>query len=140
MHCIFKDINQHFDILINCYDDTNVTSVINKTNFPFLDNIYISYKPGKLIELWNDNPYHVYITNYDYILFMLDDIEIENINVSELIQIKNQHDIEFISPRVEYSTWEYMNMYSGDQLAITNRIEVYCLLFDYGNFMKFLHQ
>lgn len=138
LHCIFKDINQNFDILINCYDDANVTSVVNKTVFPFLDNIYINYKPGKLIELWNDNPYHVYITNYDYILFILDDIEIKNINVSELIQIKNQHNIEFISPRVEHSTWEYMNMYSGDQLAITNRIEVYCLLFDYGNFMKFL--
>jgi len=138
LYCIFKDINQHFDILINCYDDTNVTSEINKINFPFLDNIYISYKPGKLIELWTNNPYHIYVTNYDYILFILDDVEIENINVSELIQIKNQHDIEFISPRVEHSTWEYMNMHSGHQLAITNRIEVYCLLFNYENFMKFL--
>ena len=50
LHYIFKDINQHFDILINCYDDIDITNIVNKTNFHFLDNIYINYKKGKLIE------------------------------------------------------------------------------------------
>lgn len=138
LHYIFKDINQQFDILINCYDDIDVASVINKTNFHFLDNIHINYKKGKLIELWNDNPFHLYLSNYDYILFMLDDIEIENINIYELIKIKTQYNIEFISPRVEHSTWEYMNLYSGNKLGITNRVEIYCFLFNYENFIKFL--
>jgi len=138
LHYIFKDINQYFDILINCYDDSDITNIVNKTNFHFLDNIYINYKKGKLIELWNDNPFHVYLTNYDYILFILDDIEIQNINVDHLCKIKNQYNIEFISPRVEYATWDYMNLYCGDKLGITNRVEVYCFLFNYKNFIKFL--
>ena len=138
LHYIFKDINQNFDILINCYDDIDIASFINNDDYPFLDNIYINYKTGKLIELWNYNPYHVHLSNYDYILFILDDIEIENINIHELIKIKNQYNIEFISPRVEYSTWEYMNLYSGNKVGITNRIEIYCFLFSYENFIKFL--
>ena len=138
LDCIFKDINNNFDILINCYDNVNITSVINKCSISFLNNIYINYKPGKLVELWNNNPYHVYLTNYDYILFILDDIEIENINIRELIKIKTQYNIEFISPRVENSTWEYMNLYSGSKLGITNRIEIYCFLFNYDDFIKFL--
>lgn len=138
LDCIFKDINNNFDILINCYDNVNITSIVNKSSISFLNNIYINYKPGKLVELWNNNPYHVYLSNYDYILFILDDIEIENINIRELIKIKSQYNIEFISPRVENSTWEYMNLYCGDKLGITNRLEVYCFLFNYDNFNKFL--
>jgi hypothetical protein len=138
LNYIFKDINTNFDILINCYDDIDITSVINKIDYPFLDNIYINYKTGKLIELWNNNPYHIHLPNYDYILFILDDVEIESLNVNELIKIKKQYNIEFISPRVEYPTWEYMNLYSGNKLAITNRVEIYCFLFNYENFMKFL--
>ena len=138
LHCIFKDIEQNFDIFINCYDDIEIENFINKTNFPFLDNVYINYKAGKLIELWHDNPYHSYLSNYDYILFILDDIEIKKMNLYELIYIKNHYKIEFISPRVDNATWEYMNLYSGNKLAITNRLEIYCFLFDYKNFERFL--
>jgi hypothetical protein len=138
LNYIFNDIKINFDILINCYDDSDIKSIINKKNFNFLDNIYIRHRPGKLIELWKDNPYHVHLSNYDYILFILDDIEIKNMSIYELCKIKNRYNIEFISPRVENATWGYMNLYSGNKLSITNRVEIYCFLFTYENFIKFI--
>jgi hypothetical protein len=139
LNYIYNDINQNFDVIINCYDvNKDIISFINKIKFPFLDYIYINYQKGKLIELWANNKYHSHISKYDYILFVLDDIEIVNMNIKELFRIKNEYSIEFISPRVEYATWDYMNLYSDNKLGITNRLEIYCLLFNCDNFLKFL--
>jgi hypothetical protein len=139
LNYIYNDINQNFDIIINCYDiSKDIRNFINKVKLPFLDYVCINYQEGKLVELWADNPHHVYLSKYDYILFVLDDIEIVNMKIEELVRIKNEHNIEFISPRVEHSTWDYMNLYSGNKLGITNRLEIYCFLFNYENFLKFL--
>ena len=137
---IYNDIKQNFDIVINCYStDINISKFVNKSAFPYLNNIYIHVQKGILSELWINNPYHHLLPNYDYILFILDDVEIVNMNIFKMIELKNKHNIEFISPRVENSFWDYMHLESNDILRITNRIEVFCLLFDYNNFQTFIN-
>jgi hypothetical protein len=136
---IYKDINASFDIIINSYElNVDISHIINKTKFPFLNNIYIHYQTGHLIELWSNNPYHKCIAQYDYILFILDDVEIDNVNIHKLVEIKNTHNLNFISPRVENSTWDYMKLKVSNTLRITNRIEIFCLLLNYPDFVKFL--
>lgn len=139
LNYIHNDIKDNFDIIINCYDlNINISDFINKEEYVFLDNIYIHYQKGILMELWNTNPYHNIIQNYDYILFILDDIEIESMNINKLIKIKNHYNIHFISPRVEKSNWEYMKLPMKSELSITNRVEIFCFLFNCPDFLKFL--
>jgi hypothetical protein len=139
LNYIHNDIKQKIDILINCYDlDIKISDYINKQKYPFLGNIYISYKKGILHKLWNNNPYHKIIPMYNYILFILDDVEIVNMNIKKLIKMKKYYNINFISPRVENSSWNYMKQPMESKLCITNRIEIFCLLFNPHDFSKFL--
>jgi hypothetical protein len=136
---IYHNLKQNFDIIINCYKtDIDVLLYINKQKFPFLNNIYIHTQKGILVELWNTNPYHNLLSNYDYIFFILDDVEIISMDIHKLIQIKKDYSIDFISPRVEKSTWKYMRKYTTNILGFTNRIEIFCLLLTYNNFNQFL--
>jgi len=137
---IYQNINLHFDIIINCYneDDTEIEREINKSVFPFLENIYMHKKRGMLVELWYTNPHHNILENYDYILYNMDDVEFSNINIWELIDIKNRYGIEFISPKIVASSHPYMNMHEPNVLAFSKRIEIYTLLFSYKDFLKFL--
>lgn len=136
---IYNSINQNFDIIINCYDiNTNFYDIIQKFNFTFIDNIFIHNKTGILSELWLTNSYNNEIMNYEYILFILDDIKLENINIHKLISIKNKYDIEFLSPKILKATWPYMKHPKYKNLVITNRIEIYCILMNKHDFNKFL--
>lgn len=137
---IYKNINSHFDIIINCYneDDTEIEKEINQCVFPFLENIYMHKKRGMLVELWYSNPHHSVLENYDYILYNMDDVEFTNINILELIEIKNRYGIEFLSPKIVASSHPYMNAHGSNVLAFSKRIEVYTLLLSYKDFLKFL--
>ena len=137
---IYKNIKTRFDIIINCYneDDTEIEEAINKFVFPFLKNIYVHKKRGMLVELWYSNPHHNVLVNYDYILYNMDDVEFKNINILELIEIKNKYEIEFLSPKIVASSHSYMNMHDSNVLAFSNRVEIYTLLFSYADFLKFL--
>jgi hypothetical protein len=137
---IYKNINSHFDIIINCYneDDTEIEEEINKSVFPFLENIYMHKKRGMLVELWYSNPHHCVLENYDYILYNMDDVEFTNINILELIEIKNRYGIEFLSPKIVASSHPYMNTRDSNVLAFSKRLEIYTLLFSYKDFLKFL--
>ena len=136
---IYNNINQSFDIIINCYEeDINFKDIIISFNFNFLENIYIHTKKGILSELWLSNNYNDKLEKYDYILFILDDVKIINIDIFKLINIKEHFNIEFLSPKILKATWPYMKHPKYKTLVITNRVEVFCLLFTYKDFNKFI--
>lgn len=137
---IYQNINTNFDIIINCYneDDTEIEKEINRSVFHFLENIYMHKKRGILVELWHSNPHHHVLENYDYILYNMDDVEFTNINILELIEIKNRYGIEFLSPKIVGSSHPYMNAHESNVLALSKRIEIYTLLLSYKDFLKFL--
>tara|TARA_B100000963_G_scaffold361601_1_gene398038 strand:- start:1710 stop:2426 length:717 start_codon:yes stop_codon:yes gene_type:complete len=131
---IKNNIQQNFSIVVNCYSDHQI---INKflSKFDFLDNIFIHYKEGILTEVWLTNPYNNKLNDYDYILYILDDVAITNININKLINIKNKYKLQLLSPKVKGSTFNYMNSYK--ELTINNAIEVYCLLLTPDDFKLF---
>jgi len=122
--------------MINCYDDdTEILTLLN--TMPFLNKIMIHKKKGRLVELWKSNPYHELISSYDYILYIMDDILINDLDIREFIDIKNKYEISFLSPKVLDSTYEYMRKYDN-VLGFSKRIEIYCLLFNKDDFNKFM--
>lgn len=139
LHCIFKQLQISFDIMINCYDDTNESVEKKLHTLPFLKNIYIHKKRGRLVELWKTNPHHIYLQKYQYILYILDDVKIEKINLLELVSIKRIHQIDFLSPKVIGSTWDYMNNQPSNTLAFANNIEIFCLLLTPRDFTKLMN-
>jgi hypothetical protein len=112
---------------------------INKHTFPFLNNIIIHNKPGILSELLINNPYHDTLHKYDYILFILDDVKIHKLNMSSLINIKDHYNIEFLSPAVRKATWSYMKPNLTNSLLLTHRLEIFCFLLKYIDFIKFIN-
>lgn len=134
---IYENIKENFDIMINCYDDTiKVQELID--SFEFIKQKFIHKKKGRLVQLWKTNPYHKLIDNYDYILYIMDDIEINNLDINEMIKIKETYNISFLSPKVIGSTWDYMKNQDDNVLAFSNRVEIYCLIFNKQDFFKFI--
>ena len=100
LFCLYYNIQKKFDIMLNCYDDDTTKIEIFLRSIPFLTNIIIHKKKGRLVQLWKTNPHHHLIANYNYILYILDDVKILNWNIHELIYIKNKYSIAFLSPKV----------------------------------------
>ena len=137
---IHDSINSNFDLFVNVYDtNTSFETFINKQQFPFLNNIIIHRKKGILSELWIDNPYHNKFSTYEHILFILDDVKIHKLNMNTLINIKTQHNIEFLSPAVRKATWSYMKPTKTNSLVLTHRLEIFCFLLKYTDFIKFIN-
>ena len=137
---IHDSINSNFDLFVNVYDaNTSFETFINKHQFPFLNNIIIHIKKGILSELLIDNPYHNTLSTYENILFILDDVKIHKLNMSSLINIKHQYNIEFLSPAVHKATWSYMKPQKTSSLVLTHRLEIFCFLLKYTDFMKFMN-
>jgi len=135
---IFNNIKIPFDIILNCYD-SNINEIeLLLNSFYFLKNKIIHKKKGRLVELWLTNPFHHLLKNYENIFFILDDVKIINIDVLKLIAVKKKYYIEFLSPKVLGGTWDYMRKFDKNYLAFANNIEIFCLLLNYNNFMKFL--
>lgn len=139
IHYIHDSIKTNFDLFVNLYDDTSFETFINKRQFPFLNNIIIYRKKGILSELWIDNPYHNLLSKYENILFILDDVKIKKLNMDSLITIKNQYNIEFLSPAVRKATWPYMKPSKINSLLFTHRLEIFCFLLKYIDFIKFMN-
>ncbi len=127
-----------FDIIVNCYNSLqDVTKLLDQLEF--LDNIHIHHRAGVLVELWFTNPHHYRLEQYDYIMFMLDDIRLLNLDIQHMIQLKNDHQLNFISPRVRGSTHKYfMDQDKGKTLALTNVVEVYCMLLTPHDFYRYM--
>jgi hypothetical protein len=137
LNYIHNRLNADFDIVVNCYNSADVIYNFVQT-FPFLTNKMFHNKPGVLTELFLTNPYNAALSKYDYILFMLDDVEIQDLNLREMIKIKEKYQIELLSPKVINSTHAFMNSYASDVLTINNALEVYCLLLKFRDFQRFL--
>lgn len=138
---IYSNINQDFDLMINTYQKDEYCLEIfyyNRDNLPFLKNIYIYKEKGILSELWINNPNNKFLKRYDYILFILDDVEIINFNIKKCIKIKKKYNIDILSPKVIDATWFYMYQYSGSKLAFTNRLEMFCFLLTPNDLLKYL--
>jgi len=137
LNYIYSLLNYNFDIVVNCYNSEDV--VYNYVQqFTFLNKKMFHNKPGVLTELFLTNPHNASLSNYDYILFMLDDVEIQELNLQEMINIKEKYKIEILSPKVINSTHSFMNSYASHILTINNALEVYCLLLKYKDFQRFL--
>lgn len=139
LNYIHHSINTHFDLFVNLYDNTSFELFVNKDRFPFLDNIIIHRKKGMLCELWIDNPYHNVLSNYKHILFILDDVQIHKLDMTSFINIKKQHNIEILSPAVRKATWSYMKPQKTKSLVFTHRLEIFCFLLNYTDFMTFMN-
>ena len=131
---IYKNINEKYDIIINCY---NSYEIIKKTiqDIKFLNNKYFYNKEGILTELWLTNPYNDKLNEYEYILFILDDVRIDNMDINNMIEIKKKYNIEILSPKIINSTHKYMNEYNN--ITIHNFLEIYCLLLCPIDFIKY---
>lgn len=138
LNYLHNQINRNFSIIINCYGHQDeVMNCINQLSF--LDNIYLHYvEKAILTELWLTNPYNDLVKDYDYLLFIYDDVEIENMNINDMINIKNKFNIELLSPRIEQSTHSFMNTHQDNSLSFMNALEIYCLLLTYDDFKRYL--
>jgi hypothetical protein len=54
-------------------------------------------------------------------------VKIENMDIQEMINIKNKYNIAFLSPKINNSTHNFMNTYNNN-ISINNFLEIYCLL------------
>ena len=124
LYYIYNHIRCKFSIIINCYSNINMYDHLKKLFF--LEKIYTYNKSGVLTELWLTNPHNSKLQYYDYILFMLDDVLIKDLNINKLIYIKNKYNLDIISPKVKNAGYRWM--YSYNYLTINNALEVFCLL------------
>lgn len=131
---IHNNIGNNFDIISNNYSDFDkINNFIGR--FSFISNYYNLDKEGILTELWLNNPYNYLIRNYDYVIFVLDDVKIIDLDIEKLIQIKDKYSFNILSPRVINSTHSFMYRYSC--LTINNSLEVYFLLMCPDDFYKY---
>ena len=137
--CVYYNMQYSFDIMINFYDDASDNLECMLRSLSFLKSIIIHKKKGRLVELWKSNPYHCLIDKYDYILYILDDVMITKWNMHEMIHIKTKHKIEFLSPRVNGGTWDYMRNQNSNILAFANKVELFCLILNSKDFHKFMN-
>ena len=135
---IHHTLKRNFSIAVNCYNSSDeVSRFIRK--FSFLDNIYFHHRPNSVLtELWFTSPYREIYAEYDEILFILDDVSISRLYIPSLINIRNKYKLDIISPAIVGATWPYMQPYNSSMLAITNHLEVYCMLMTPENFKRYL--
>lgn len=124
---IHLNIKEKFDIILNCYSDHDLIKKFIGSHY-FLSNVYSYNKVGVLTELWMTNPHNQILNSYDYILFMLDDVQIINLDIFKMIQLKNQYCLQILSPKVINATHNYMHNQTYNTLTLNNAVEVYCLL------------
>lgn len=139
LNYIYNDINNSFDIIVNCYEtDKNIINCIKNqiNNLNFINNMYFYSKKGVLSELFLTNHFNDKINNYDYLFFILDDVKIININIKDMIRIKNKLNISIFSPKIIKATHPWM--YAYDNITINNFVEIYLLLLTPSDFNKYL--
>jgi hypothetical protein len=122
--------NLEIDLCINCY---NCYEEIDNFKFDKVGNIYIYKKPGVITQLWMTNPNNDKIVNYDYVLFIFDDIKILNLDLYKMAKIKMTYNIQVLSPKVLNATHEFMKD-ETNKLILHNHLEIYCLLLTSNDF------
>jgi hypothetical protein len=135
---IYNNIKQPFDIILNIYE-TNTSNIEKLTTtikqYAFIKNTYIHIKKGILTQVFLTNPHNKYINNYSYILFVLDDVKIQKLDINTMIKVKESYNLDIISPKVLNATHNYM--YNYNTILKTNFLEVFILLMTPKNMQKF---
>ena len=135
---INQTLRQNFSIAVNCYSHAEEIAEFVR-RFPFLDAIYFHYRPKSVLaELWLTNPYMERISGYDTVLFVLDDVSISKLNIPKLVGLCRRHDLDMISPAVIGATHAYMQNRDSRELALTNNLEVYCMVMTPAVFKRYL--
>jgi len=126
---IYTNTSTSFDIIVNIYSEKeeHIVEIQKLQSLSYIDNVYIHNKKGVLTELFLTNPYNDLLQNYDYIIFILDDIKIINVDIHKMIKVKKKYNIDLLSPKVLDSTHLFMNKYNKG-LTYNNCLEVYFLL------------
>jgi hypothetical protein len=131
---VYKNLGQPFSVAINFYTVSEDIKASVKA-LDFVEETYFYERPGVLTELFLTNPYKEQFATYDYILFVLDDVSLINVDIPDMIRIKEKHGIELLSPSILKSTHQFMN--PAKDITIHNCLEVYVLLMrpvDYERF------
>jgi hypothetical protein len=136
---IYNDIKEPFDVCINCYETdeeiyNNIFNVIKQLGF--INNCYIYVKRGVLTELFLTNEYNTFVDNYDYVMFIMDDVKITDMQIQEMIRIKKLLNVSIISPKIVNSTHPFMYNHTG--VTVNNFLEVYLLLLTPVDFKQFI--
>ena len=134
IHYIYNTIREPFSICINFYTISDHIKICLYL-LPFIQHLYIYEKHGVLTELFLTNPHNTHVSNFDYILFVLDDVKITDMDLNYMISVKEKYNIEILSPQILKSTHKFMNTYN--ELTINNFLEVYLLLLTPTDFHKF---
>ena len=131
---LYDNTNESFDICINFYTICeDLKSEIRA--LPFINNLYVYEKEGVLTELFLTSPNNEYISSYDYMLFVLDDVQLMDFDMKKMIEVKEKYNIEILSSKIINSTHTFMHENSG--LTINNFLEVYLLLMKPNDFTRF---
>jgi len=134
LHYIYNNIKEKFSVSIGFYTvSEHIKRSIN--GLDFIENAYFYEKEGVLTELFLTNPNNDQIELYDYIIYALDDVKIVNMDIPRMIQIKEQYNIEILSPKILCSTHGFMR--NNHNLTIQNFLEVYFLLMRPVDFRRF---
>ena len=105
----------YIDLYISIYDD----SIINIPK-KLYNKLYISRKKGYLLQLVKKNEYlqNIFKFNYDYVLFILDDIELSSdFNLHSLLnkfKLKNNK-IDIITPVIINDGWKHLSKYINNK-------------------------
>ena len=133
---IYDQIKKPFDICINFYTHSPyVITSIQKNHC--INKLLVYEKKGVLTELFLTNPYNSLIKEYDYIFFILDDVRIVNMDILKMIEIKENNNLEILSPKIMKSTHSFMNNLSQG-VSVNNFLEIYLLLLTPKDFSRFL--
>ena len=139
LNYIYSDIQCNFDVCINCYETDKGTydNLLSKLDgLDFINHYYVYVKAGVLTELFLTNPHNKLVDNYDYILFIMDDVKIFDMKLHEMIRIKELLNISVISPKIINSTYTYMHIHND--VTINNFLEIYLLVLTPSDFIRFI--
>jgi len=134
LNYIYKNIMQPFSLLINFYTHSESIKAAVR-GLGFIEQFYISERKGVLTELFLRNSDNIHVSEFDYVLFVLDDVKIVELDLPKMIDIKTKHGLEILSPRILKSTHSYMN--NGRSLTIHNFLEIYLILMTPKDFNRF---
>jgi hypothetical protein len=128
---VYHDLKHSFDVMINCYEtDEAITQTISQTvsSLAYIDRCYMYKKKGILSEVFLTNPDNIHLKQYDYILFILDDVKITHLNILEMIDLKTKYNMTLCSPKIVNATHHYMTCFKENIATMNNFIEIYVLL------------
>lgn len=127
---IYENLGHKIDIIVNLYQDNKALRQ-RLLSSHMVENVFFHHKEGAILaELWKTNPHNHIMMRYEYVLFMLDDVEIKVMDIKEMVVLKEQHNLDILSPRVIGATHDYVMDHFNipRQLYLVNMIEIYSLL------------